>query len=117
TCHLKDASPTPEKPYDPIRMTSLEHELVETDALALLDRLCGEPSVSAEGRALETTAELVRELLESVGFHTKLLHVDGAPPAVYGELRGRGDYTLLLYTTTTSSRSIRSSSGSRRRSS
>jgi acetylornithine deacetylase/succinyl-diaminopimelate desuccinylase-like protein len=78
-------------------MTSLNHELVEADALGQLERLCREPSVSAEGRALETTAELVRELLDAAGFSTQPLPVPGAPPAVYGELRGRGGYTLLLY--------------------
>jgi acetylornithine deacetylase/succinyl-diaminopimelate desuccinylase-like protein len=78
-------------------MTSLNRELVEADAVAVLERLCREPSVSAEGRALETTAELVGDLLEAAGFDTRRLRADGAPPALYGELRGRGDYTLLLY--------------------
>jgi len=85
------------KPYDPARMASLNHELVESDALALLERLCREPSVSAEGQALDTTAALVEELLADTGFATRQLRVDGAPPAVYGERRGRSAYTLLLY--------------------
>jgi len=78
-------------------MASLNHELVESDALGLLERLCREPSVSAEGRALDTTAALVEELLADTGFATRQLQVDDAPPAVYGEQRGRSAYTLLLY--------------------
>ena len=70
---------------------------METDALELLEALCREPSVSAEGSALESTADLVAALLDQAGFETKLLRVDGSPPAVYGEQRGRSDYTLLLY--------------------
>jgi acetylornithine deacetylase/succinyl-diaminopimelate desuccinylase-like protein len=74
-----------------------DFDRIEEDALRLLEALCREPSVSAEGRALETTAALVEELLESAGFETRQLRVDDAPAAVYGEQRGRGDYTLLLY--------------------
>ncbi len=70
---------------------------IEEDALRLLELLCREPSVSAEGRALETTATLVEELLAGCGFETRKLRADGGPPAVYGEQRGRSDYTLLLY--------------------
>ena len=72
-------------------------EQIEEEALRLLDLLCREPSVSAEGRALERTATLVEELLSLNGFQTKQLRVDGGPPAVYGEHRGRSGYTLLLY--------------------
>ena len=69
----------------------------EEEALRLLELLCREPSVSAEGRALETTATLAEELLAGSGFQTKQLRVNDGPPAVYGEQRGRSDYTLLLY--------------------
>ena len=69
----------------------------EEDALRLLELLCREPSVSAEGRALETTATLVEELLAGSGFETRQLHANDGPPAVYGEQRGRSEYTLLLY--------------------
>jgi acetylornithine deacetylase/succinyl-diaminopimelate desuccinylase-like protein len=70
---------------------------IEEDALRLLELLCREPSVSAEGRALDTAAALVEELLVGAGFETKQLRVDESPAAVYGEQSGRGDYTLLLY--------------------
>ena len=48
-------------------------------------------------RALDETADLVETLLTDTGFETRQLAVDGAPPAVYGELPGEGDATLLLY--------------------
>jgi acetylornithine deacetylase/succinyl-diaminopimelate desuccinylase-like protein len=70
---------------------------IEEEALRLLELLCREPSVSAEGRALETTATLVEELLAGSGFETRQLRADDGPPAVYSEQSGRSDYTLLLY--------------------
>src|SRR6266480_4306828 len=85
------------KPYDLARMVTLDHERVEADALRLLERLCREPSVSAEGLALDSTAALVQELLDADGFETKQFRAEGGPPAVYGEQRGRSGYTLLLY--------------------
>ena len=78
-------------------MAELNVAKVEEEALRLLDLLCREPSVSAEGRALETTATLVEELLSGSGFSTRQLRADDGPAAVYGEQRGRSDYTLLLY--------------------
>jgi acetylornithine deacetylase/succinyl-diaminopimelate desuccinylase-like protein len=70
---------------------------IEPDALRLLELLCRQPSVSAQGQVLQETADLVEELLVEAGFDTRQLRADGGPPAVYGEQRGRGDYTLLLY--------------------
>jgi acetylornithine deacetylase/succinyl-diaminopimelate desuccinylase-like protein len=59
--------------------------------------LCRQPSVSAEARALDETAALVAEILAGAGFKTQFLRAEGGPAAVYGEQRGRSDYTLLLY--------------------
>jgi acetylornithine deacetylase/succinyl-diaminopimelate desuccinylase-like protein len=70
---------------------------IAEDAVRILELLCSQPSVSAEGRALDETATLVEELLGEAGFETRQLRVDGSPAAVFGEQRGRSDYTLLLY--------------------
>jgi acetylornithine deacetylase/succinyl-diaminopimelate desuccinylase-like protein len=70
---------------------------IADDALRLVEVLCREPSVSAESRSLESTAALVEKLLAENGFETTQLRVEGGPPAVYGEQRGRSDFTLLLY--------------------
>lgn len=70
---------------------------IEREAIELLDILCRQPSVSAERRALEETADLVEELLVESGFETRQLRAAEGPPAVFGEQRGRSDYTLLLY--------------------
>ena len=70
---------------------------IAQEALDLTRELCRKPSVSAEGRALDETADLVETLLTAAGFETRQLRVDGGPPAVYGELAGDGDSTLLLY--------------------
>src|SRR5213592_4717864 len=78
-------------------MATLDFAGIDEDALRLVDLLCREPSVSAEGRALDETAALVEELLIGAGFETRQLRADGGPAAVYGEQRGRSGYTLLLY--------------------
>ena len=67
------------------------------DALRILDLLCRQPSVSAEGRALDETAELVEELLVGEGFETQQLRGDEGAAAVYGNQAGRAAFTLLLY--------------------
>jgi acetylornithine deacetylase/succinyl-diaminopimelate desuccinylase-like protein len=70
---------------------------VEQVALETLERLCRQPSISTEGLALPETADLVEELLDGHGFETRQLGAEGAPPAVWGEHKGRSPFTLLLY--------------------
>jgi acetylornithine deacetylase/succinyl-diaminopimelate desuccinylase-like protein len=67
------------------------------EARALLERLCRQPSVAAQGLGVAEMADLVESLLRETGFTTRRLVVQDAPPLVYGELRGRSDFTLLLY--------------------
>ncbi len=67
------------------------------DAQALLEVLCRQPSVVAQNLGIAEMADLVETLLGEIGFQTQRLLADGAPPAIYGELRGRSDYTILLY--------------------
>ena len=64
---------------------------------ALLEQLCRQPSVAAQNLGMAEMADLVEELLHGVGFQTQRLLVEGAPPAIYGELPGRSPYTILLY--------------------
>jgi acetylornithine deacetylase/succinyl-diaminopimelate desuccinylase-like protein len=63
----------------------------------LLEQLCRQPSVAAQNLGIAAMADLVETLLREVGFSTQRLCVDGAPPVMYGELRGRSPFTLLLY--------------------
>ena len=67
------------------------------EAQALLEQLCRQPSIAAQGLGIEEMASLTELLLREAGFRTQQLVAGGAPPAVYGELRGRSDYTVLLY--------------------
>jgi acetylornithine deacetylase/succinyl-diaminopimelate desuccinylase-like protein len=78
-------------------MSEPDFEGIENEAVRLLEILCRQPSVSAEGRALDETADVVEQLLAESGFVTRQLRADGGPAAVYGEQRGRSDFTLLLY--------------------
>ena len=74
-----------------------DYERIDQDAFRILELLCRQPSVSAEARALDETAVLVEELLVDAGFGTRRLQVAASPVAVYGEQRGRSEFTLLLY--------------------
>ncbi len=67
------------------------------EAQALLEQLCRQPSIAAQNLGIIETADLVQSLLDDAGFHTQRLNVEGAPPAIYGEQRGVGPFTLLLY--------------------
>ena len=63
----------------------------------LLEQLCRQPSIAAQGVGIAEMAGLMESLLQAEGFSTQRLYAEGAPPAIYGELRGRSPYTLLLY--------------------
>jgi len=67
------------------------------EAQALLEQLCRQPSIAAQGLGIAEMANLTESLLREAGFRTQQLVAGGAPPAVYGELRGRSNYTILLY--------------------
>jgi acetylornithine deacetylase/succinyl-diaminopimelate desuccinylase-like protein len=78
-------------------VADLDVAAVEREAVRLLEQLCRQPSVSAEGAGLSETADLVESLLADSGFATRQLRADDGPPAVWGELAGRSAWTLLLY--------------------
>ncbi len=67
------------------------------EAQELLERLCRQPSVVAQNWGIEEMSTMVENLLRETGFSTQRLIVEGAPPAIYGELRGKSPYTILLY--------------------
>jgi len=69
----------------------------EERALQLLEELATQPSISAENLGLDEMAELCRQKMEEYGIEARLLPTDGGPPVVYGEIKGAGDKTLLLY--------------------
>lgn len=67
------------------------------DAQTMLERLVRQPSIAAQNVGMEEMAEMVEQLLAETGFATRRLYAEGAPAAIYGELKGRSDYTVLLY--------------------
>src|SRR5436309_15493498 len=79
---------------DPVITYLDEHA---NEAKTLLERLCRQPSVVAQGLGMPQIADLIEALLSETGFKTQRLFAEGAPPAIYGELPGRSPYTILLY--------------------
>ena len=63
----------------------------------LITEYCRLESVAAQNRMMSETANWVEKLLKDTGFETRQLPVEGAPNYVYGTLKGKSDFTLLLY--------------------
>src|SRR5262245_31919547 len=63
----------------------------------LITDYCRLESVAAQNRMMKETADWVENLLKETGFETRQLPVEGAPNYVYGTLKGKSDFTLLLY--------------------
>ena len=63
----------------------------------LITEYCSLQSVAAQNRMMKETADWVERLLKDTGFETRQLSVDGAPNYVYGTLKGKSNFTLLLY--------------------
>jgi acetylornithine deacetylase/succinyl-diaminopimelate desuccinylase-like protein len=63
----------------------------------LITDYCRFESVAAQNRMMLETANWVEALLKEAGFETRQLEVDGAPNYVYGTIKSKSDFTLLLY--------------------
>jgi len=74
--------------------TYLEQNL--SHSIAELSRLVAQPSVGAQNWGLTECAGLVAEMLRKRGFTVEIIGTEGAP-VVYGERKGKGDQTLLIY--------------------
>ena len=60
--------------------------------------LASQPSVSARNEGVEECAGLVEKMLKEAGASTQVLKVEGAPPLIFGEVKGgRSDRTILFY--------------------
>ncbi|MBI1886744.1 MAG: M20/M25/M40 family metallo-hydrolase [Chloroflexi bacterium] len=76
-----------------------------SDSLAELQELCRLPTVSAQGQAIQETAEHVAGRLRSLGFESQVLGKEGAQtggrpaghPVVYAYQRGASARTLMFY--------------------
>lgn len=63
-----------------------------------LMQLLSIPNVASDSVAIRRNADLLARMMERRGIETRLLHVPGSPPAVYGELRAPGALrTVMLY--------------------
>ncbi len=70
----------------------------EADVLRELTDLLAIPNVAADGPNIRRNAEAVAAMLRRRGVQARLLELEGAPPAVYGELRVPGaSRTVVLY--------------------
>src|SRR5262245_9298912 len=78
-------------------MLQKELELQTEEFKSLITDYCRLESVAAQNRMMTETADWVENLLKETGFETRQLPVEGSPNYVYGTLKGKSDFTLLLY--------------------
>jgi acetylornithine deacetylase/succinyl-diaminopimelate desuccinylase-like protein len=64
---------------------------------SLVTDYCRLESVAAQNRMMKETANWVENLLKETGFETRQIEVTGSPNYVYGYLKGKSGFTLLLY--------------------
>lgn len=62
-----------------------------------LQRLCRQPSVSAQGVGLRECAERVQDLMEEIGLKAELVPLKEGPPVVYGERSSRSSTKTLVF--------------------
>lgn len=62
-----------------------------------LQRLCRQPSISAQGIGLEECAALLVAQMQAAGIPARTEPVDGGPPLVVAEVPGDTPRTLLIY--------------------
>ena len=74
-----------------------ELEIQTQNFKALITDYCRFESVAAQNRMMSETANWVEKLLKETGFETRQLEVVGAPNYVFGHIKGKSDFTLLLY--------------------
>jgi len=74
-----------------------ELEIQTQNFTPLITEYCRFESVAAQKRMMPETANWVEKLLKETGFETRQLEVEGAPNYVYGHIKGKSDFTLLLY--------------------
>lgn len=65
--------------------------------IAQLQRLLQQPSIAAQGVGMTETADLVKAMLDDLGFNPRLVDTRGGFPVVYGEHKGEIDRTLSFY--------------------
>ncbi len=74
-----------------------ELEVQSKEFKGLITEYCRFESVAAQNRMMKETADWVEGLLKETGFETRQLEVEGSPNYVYGTMKGKSDFTLLLY--------------------
>ena len=74
-----------------------ELEVQTKEFTGLITDYCRLESVAAQNRMMPETAGWVETLLKETGFETRQLEVEGAPNYVFGTIKGKGNFTLLLY--------------------
>ena len=70
----------------------------ESKFISDLMKLVSQPSISSKNIGLKECAELVRQMMDELGIHARIMKVPNGPDAIYGEMKGENDAkTLVIY--------------------
>lgn len=67
------------------------------ESIKNLQRLCQQPSVSAQGLGMNECAELVKTMLGEVNIDAEIIPLSEGPPVVYGELKSSTSNKILVF--------------------
>jgi len=78
---------------------SIKKDITEhlDESISDLERLCAQPSISAQNIGLDTCSRLVQSMLDEAGLETEVMSVPGGPPIVTGVRKGTSNQTILFY--------------------
>jgi acetylornithine deacetylase/succinyl-diaminopimelate desuccinylase-like protein len=69
----------------------------QDEILEDLIRFCRQPSISAQGTGINQMVDLLVDSLGSLGAKVRVVEFPGGNPAIYGEIPGDSDVSLLFY--------------------
>src|SRR5512143_3063310 len=78
----QEANARPPSVTERVRQFRIRHDVAIVEEFA---ELLSIPNVQSDGANIRRNADLLKERLERRGLRTRLLEIDGSPPAVYGE--------------------------------
>ncbi len=93
--YAQAAAPTPEAIRAAVAVHRRNHEM---DVMGELRELLAMPNIASNVEDIRRNAEHLVRMMERRGIRARVLELDGAPPAVYGELTTPGaTRTVVLY--------------------
>ena len=69
----------------------------ETKYLEELRTYVKQPSISTQNKGVEDCAELVKKMMDKIGFETKIIQIKNGYPVVYGEIMAKKNAKTIIF--------------------